>query len=495
MFEFAVVEDFVLDKEKWLEALPARTFKTDVYGDVPVTIEDLDRMVQNFKSNVRGQQIAINFDHGQDKAKGNQAAGWYKDFDIRPSSADPNKPALFANVAFVDDAASEIEQGKWKYFSLEWEDEWMDNDGNKHQNVIVGGALTNRPIAKNMLPINFSEAMGKDLKKEELEKAVSNSKATRFFSAIGVEADEATVKAFNILEDEFGEGNVAVKPKGESKEWEHSEPGTGSPPIPKTEEDGSDDPAIEGGWRRDTPGDLPEQEGGWVSTGTNKTEKGGNEVPEDNKEGVPMYEIPQKEAQELLRTLDLPVDAKPEKVLEATKLAFGELTELKSKRDAADQEKEFSEKYPDFYDEHNKLMERDRKNSAHNFSESVKTLRKPSGKGLVEVRQGLSKTAIDKIEEVHMAFAEGTATSEDFEECVKTIVHGGIVEFGEIGTDKDGKDNVPIVDNAQDAKKAFSELMNKAMAENPEWDAEKALAETANKHPDLFEQSRQTIAG
>jgi hypothetical protein len=43
----------------------------------------------------------------------------------------------------------------------------MDNAGAKYEDVITGGALTNKPVAKNILPINFSEAMWEDLDYEE----------------------------------------------------------------------------------------------------------------------------------------------------------------------------------------------------------------------------------------------------------------------------------------------------------------------------------------
>jgi len=158
-----------LDEEGpiWLEALPARTYKTPVYGEVPITIEKLDRMIRNFNENVRGQEIAIDYEHGFDSAKGKKAAGWYKEFAIRPSSDDPETPALFTRVEFTEEAKKEVKDKQWKYFSLDWLDEWEDNNGAKHQDVVVGGGLTNRPIAKKTMPINFSESMWDELDEED----------------------------------------------------------------------------------------------------------------------------------------------------------------------------------------------------------------------------------------------------------------------------------------------------------------------------------------
>src|SRR5690348_1975629 len=113
MLEFALAEDFGADavgsnNTAWLEVLPARVYHTPMYGEVQVTPEKLQRMVDGFKNNIRGQEIAVNFDHGMDKAKGNKAAGWYRDFAIKPSAKDPNQLSLHAAVEFTDEAASEI---------------------------------------------------------------------------------------------------------------------------------------------------------------------------------------------------------------------------------------------------------------------------------------------------------------------------------------------------------------------------------------------------
>jgi hypothetical protein len=451
----APVQQLEEDGPIWLEALPARTYKTPVYGDVPITSEKLDSMVKNFNENVRGQDIAINFEHGFDRAKGDKAAGWYKELAIRPSSEDASVPALFTRVEFTEEARKEVKDKQWKYFSLEWDDEWEDADGTKHENVVVGGALTNRPIVKKTMPINFSEAMWDSL-------------------------DDEDKKRFSVM--------AGVRVVGEQKEWEHSEPGTGSPPEPRTEEDGSDDPSIGGGWRRSTP---PDQE---APPGPNNpsNKKGGNKVGE--------FVFAEKPTRELFKVLDIDKDVedvKDTEVVEATRLMFGELQELRKNQDKTEQEKIFSEKYPELYAEHTKLMERDRDNSAKMFSESVKTLKKAEGNALKTLNQGLSPTALEKVEDVHKKFSEGTVKVEDFEECIKTIMSGGIYQFGELGSSGENDDVIEVDANTAQgvagAKKLFSEVMDRTQKENPEWDIKKVLEESANKHPDLFEASRVAL--
>lgn len=456
MRRFAAIEAPVQGLEKegpiWVEALPVKEYHTKQYGKVPVTIEDLDEMIQNFKNNVRGQEIAVDFAHRQDPTKGEQAAGWYRDFAIRPSSADPSIPALYAQVEFTDDARKEGKEGKWRYFSLEWDDNYEDNDGNKFKNVVIGGGLTNRPIAKNTLPINFSENMWDDLTDEQKE--------------------------------EF---------KAEHAPEEHSEPGTGTqPPPPRTDQD--PDPAVEGGWRRETPPIEQEQFAGvgW-SENANK-EKGGNKLAGEEV----TYSFGEKDAHELLSVLDLPGDAKPAVVVEAVKVAAGELKKFRDNQSAAEQEKEFSERYPEYYEEHKKLMEKSRDNDAKIFSEGIAVVKRPEGKGLVKTRQQLSVVAREKVQETHKKFADGSITIDDFEECIRTITSGGIVEFGEVGTSGEEDDVPEFPDNATGvagAKKAFAELMNAHMKENPDDSEQQAMEAVATKYPELFAQTRATVAG
>jgi len=532
------------DGTVWIEALPARIYHTPQYGPVAVSPENLRNMVANFESNVRGQDVAMNFDHGMDRSKGNQASGWFRKLEIRPSSSDPALQSLYILAELTDEAKAEVKAKKWQYFSLEWDDDWMDNQGNMHKDVVIGGALTNKPIAKNVMPINFSEALWEALDYEtkktfavwstafvndlpdssflyitpggkkdgegktvprslrhlpykgpggkidlphlrnaiaripqmkglsESLKSSLQSKARRLLSANSKSLSEEvrgamellTVEGFDVLD--------------ESKEWEHSEPGTGSPPQPRTDEDGSDDIAIQQGWRVETPAiERPE------------TPKTSDEVKGGNGKLTPEQES------ELRKALGIADDGD---IVEAVKLQSGEITELRRNADAITQEKKFAEDYPAYWGEHQKLMTRDRENSARQFSESVSRVRKAEGFGLRETAKGLSVMSLQKIKDLHLHFAEGTATQEEFEECIKTIVNGGIVEFGEVGSSS--VDDIPLIDTSSAngivaARKMFAEVIQKMQLENPEWEYTKCMSEAAKKHPDLAEAYSVPIAG
>lgn len=558
--------------EVWIEALPARIFHTPQYGPVEVSTTKLQRMIKNFTDNVRGQEIAMDYDHGMDRAKGNQASGWFREFAIKPSSDDPTQASLFARVALTDEAAREVKDQKWKYFSLEWDDAWMDNDGAVLSDVIMGGALTNRPVAKKIMPINFSEALWNELdydtKKEfsvwstafvnnlpdsaflfvepgkkdsegkttprsnrhfpykgpdgkidlpHLRNAIARipqagdwmsataktalqNKARRMLTTMGKamsEGNTAVIEAIELLDGQgvsvFDFDNVEiVTPTGESKELEHSEPGRGNPPPPRQDEDGSDDIAIRETWRIETPpiaADPPANAAvvaaavvaPVVVTPVNDDTKGGSMTPEQEFE--------------LRNVLGIATDAN---IIDAARLQLGELTELKRTVDAATQERKFSEEYPAFWGEHSKLMTRDRENTARTFSETVSRVRRAEGYGLKETAKGLSSMCLTKVKDLHVKFSENKATVEDFEDCIRSIVNGGIVEFGEVGTS--ASEDVPLIDTTTangiaGARKLFGEVVAKIQKDNTGMSFRDAYEEASKKHPDLAEAYSVALPG
>jgi len=556
------------DKGVWIEALPARIYKTPQYGEVPVTVEKLQKFVQNFRGNVRGQEIAIDFDHKEDRAKGNKASGWFKDLDIRPSSDNPDYASLWARVEFTEEAQKEIEDKQWRYFSLEWEDEWFDNDGNTFNDVITGGAITNRPIAKRTLPINFSEALWNTLDDEtKVEFAVwstayVNNLPNSAFLYVEPGKDDGDGKrvprslrhlpykdsngkidlphlrnaiaripqmkgisdslknslqararkllggsskmAESTLSDEVRSAVLVLEQQGldasglfdgveyvaESKEWEHSDPGTGTPPAPRTDEDNSDDPAIKERWRIETPpAGFPLESP--TPEGSSKPIVVVNPNPITLKGGKTVGELTESDVRELYRIMEVDTDKNGDDLVAAAKIKFGEFAELKKTVDAVNEEKQFAEKYPAYWEQHNRLMERDRSNSAKTFSESVSKIRKTEGLGLKETHDGLSAQALTVIQETHMKFAEGKATIEDYEKTIKTIVNGGIVKFGEIGSSSEG-DPLPEYDTTSAtgvaaARRLFGEVVAKVQRENDGMGYMEAVAEATKRHPDLAE--------
>ena len=562
MLETAVTE-IPQSSDGWIEALPARVYTTPQYGEIPVTTDKLERMISNFTNNVRGQEIATDFEHGRDTAKGLQASGWYKEFKIDKSSDDPGQVSLWAKVDFTDDAKKEIQDGKWKYWSLEWDDEYVDDKGELIPDVILGGGLTNRPVAKRTMPINFSEAMWEELDEDtQREFAVWTTKYINSLpnsAFLYVEAGAATDKSKRHLPYKDASGKIDLPhlrnaiaripqmkgisaelkarlqakarrllggsqkatsegmpdgvfeafellhsvgfdvgyEMGEHKEEEHAEPGLSNPPPPRKDESGEDDLAIVGGWRRDplpTPLNDPNIEGvEGKPPNTNMSETG-------KEDGGRMDGITLSPAQvsQLYSLLGITMPDTPgDEFFEPAKVAFSEWKALRDAVDASSEEKEFAEKYPQYWGEHSKLMERDRDNTARMFAESVSRIRKSEGYGLKETKQELSPQAKDKLIEVHKKFAEGTATAEDFENCIKEITNGGIVMMGELGSSGDD-DVIPEIDTTTApgvaaARKLFAEVVDKVQAEHDDWAYMKCVDEAAKKYPDLAENYRVAL--
>jgi len=505
MLETAVVDapaEVTDSSEIWIEALPARVYTTPQYGEIPVTTDKLERMIANFKNNVRGQEIATDFEHGSDTAKGKQASGWYREFEIRPSSDNPEQQSLWAKVEFTDDAKKEIAEKKWKYWSLEWDDEYRGSDGDNDTvvpDVIIGGGLTNRPVAKRTMPINFSEALWDELDEDtQRQFAVWTTKYVNSLpnsAFLYVEAGSATDKSKRHLPYKDASGKIDLphlrnaiaripqmkgisdslkaslqakarrllagssKAASESsgtaiKEaydlltqdgfevtlsetaYERSEPGTGPSPVYSQPETPQPDPGT-GQYVPREQGD-PNQDkavGGGWRRDPLPMSLDEPGAPQPNQK-VGLSEGGGKlELEELLKLVGMAEGTDEDKLKERITTVFSEHKALKEAVHVGGEEKQFAEQFPHVWREHQQMLERDRDVRAHTFSESVKTIMRPEGDNMVPTRNGLSALALDKITETHKKFSEGTATIADFEETV-TAITSGVVEYGERGSSR-----------------------------------------------------------
>ena len=134
----------------WIHALPFGQYKHPLWGVIDASMEKVSGLADSVKKKVRGIDPSINLNHDNDSPEG--AAAWVKDAEVRSNG-------LWLFVDFVKETAQKVRDKKFKYFSLEFADEWEDSHGAKHNNVVVGGALTNRPFMKNLVPINLSESV------------------------------------------------------------------------------------------------------------------------------------------------------------------------------------------------------------------------------------------------------------------------------------------------------------------------------------------------
>jgi phage I-like protein len=146
---------------KWVHALSLGPFEHPLYGEENITEDRVKRFAQSVKDRVRGVDPDIDYEH---KRNTDEAAGWVKDAEARTDG-------LWVLVEWTKSASAKIKDKAYRYFSAEYADEWEDPKTKvKHQDVVVGGALTNRPFLKDLVPINLSELMGDPPEPKEKEK-------------------------------------------------------------------------------------------------------------------------------------------------------------------------------------------------------------------------------------------------------------------------------------------------------------------------------------
>jgi phage I-like protein len=131
------------------QAYPHGEYAHPIYGKLTMNSEKAARMAEGVNKKIRGQDLDIDYDHKQYHGG---AAGWVKAAESRPDG-------LWLTVEWTPDASKAIKNREYRYFSPEFASEWKHpKTGEKHQDVLFGGAITNRPFLKDILPINLSEA-------------------------------------------------------------------------------------------------------------------------------------------------------------------------------------------------------------------------------------------------------------------------------------------------------------------------------------------------
>ena len=125
------------------------------YGNINIKEKNLDGFIASFYANVRGVDLAVDQEHKPEEG----AEGWFKRVWKVPRT-DGDGYSLMAEIQWTWRGEQLIRDGIYRYFSPEFDFEWTDPEtGNKHKNVLFGGALTNRPFIKHMEPIILSEGI------------------------------------------------------------------------------------------------------------------------------------------------------------------------------------------------------------------------------------------------------------------------------------------------------------------------------------------------
>lgn len=205
------------EQATWIQAMPLGEWKHPVYGDIKVDIPRATRMAANVNAGVRGQDLDINYDHNKLTT---EAAGWVK-------KAEARSDGLWVLVEWTQEAFSKIKSKAFRYFSPEFSDEWEHPaTKQKFQDVLWGGALTNRPFLKGIQPLNLSEFApdsgttdtntdGGDMGKREVLETMANVHGVNFdASTTDDDLEKSVSSAVSSLQTSSAASNPASSGSG-----------------------------------------------------------------------------------------------------------------------------------------------------------------------------------------------------------------------------------------------------------------------------------------
>lgn len=120
------------------------------YGDFEITPMLLAEMVRNFNTRAYGQDIFIDVSHRPDDGAAGKITRLWVEGD-----------RLLAEVEWTPFGRQAITERGYQYLSAEYHENWIDNETRQpHGALLLGAALTIRPVIKRVDPITLSEPTG-----------------------------------------------------------------------------------------------------------------------------------------------------------------------------------------------------------------------------------------------------------------------------------------------------------------------------------------------
>jgi phage I-like protein len=228
LIELASIE---LDEDNttaWLQAMPLGDYQHPVHGEIKFTAEVLTEYANGVNERIRTADIDIDYDH---KKYGGDASGWVKQAEVR-------EDGLWLLVEWTKTAAQKIRDKAYKYFSPEFVDRWTHpKTGKTYKNVLLGGAITNRPFLRDIATLNLTESQMEEFMLEELRKELG----------LPDDADEAAViAAVKASKTSAPATNVAPPAKPAAKPIQPVAVGSApvQVPVAASETKPSDDPIV-----------------------------------------------------------------------------------------------------------------------------------------------------------------------------------------------------------------------------------------------------------
>lgn len=128
------------------------TLKHEVYGEMKITKDKLLRMKANFDNKVRGIDLVVDENHDPN----HKSRGVFKELFFKNDIN--GMMQLWGQIELNPLGKELMGNQEYLYFSPEFIDEWINTRGEKYTDVLLGGALTNRPFQKDLPQVMvFSE--------------------------------------------------------------------------------------------------------------------------------------------------------------------------------------------------------------------------------------------------------------------------------------------------------------------------------------------------
>lgn len=202
--------------------LRAGVFNTQKYGEVPLTAADLQEMADNFKAGIGmagdgTTGIPVDYAHQSNL----NAAAWIKDMEVQDG-----KELWATSIEWSGSGKKAIQDKEYKCLSSDFYPapfgEWVDAEsGVRAKNVIVGAALTNRPMFTGNQPVVASETTDKDGNRQTTKYVIASEKEQ------SMNIDEVRVKAAEDLtgaEQRFLQASADKLSADEKKKFDIVEP-------------------------------------------------------------------------------------------------------------------------------------------------------------------------------------------------------------------------------------------------------------------------------
>jgi len=227
-----------------IEVLTEGYWEHELYGTIEITPEDIDKFVENFNNKTRRIDIAVDQEHKPDLG----AAGWFRELK---HVVEDGIHKLKATIEWTKNGIDMLKNGIYKYFSPEFDFEYEDPETHEtFENVLLGGALTNRPYFKSLAPVQLSENVFAEVVSNLDEKGGEKQMDEQELNAnpeeeIEESEEESPVEPEEELAEDEEEGEEEAPEEAEEPEEEAEEEPEAEEeePAEESEEEPAEEPA------------------------------------------------------------------------------------------------------------------------------------------------------------------------------------------------------------------------------------------------------------